>query len=154
VILRVPNASTRIFFVSLTQIHTSRAHPCAYTRPHRTDPGVLPSWIITAFEFHCDNTTQESHVAVLFDWLNIHKISSCICQLFYEYLPMGVITFHFVDYVVKVAIVAEMLATCPLLATLYFSFRLFPSIGCVLSAPDGSSPRGYSRNVFEYRLKT
>jgi hypothetical protein len=44
VVLRVPSASTRIFFASYTRIHTSRAHPCAYTGPHRTDPGVLHSW--------------------------------------------------------------------------------------------------------------
>jgi hypothetical protein len=70
VILRVPSASTRIFFASYTRIHTSRAHPCAYTRPHRTDPGVLPSWQVTAFESCCDNTTREFYVAAKF-WLKI-----------------------------------------------------------------------------------
>jgi hypothetical protein len=49
VVLRVPSASTGIFFASLTRISTSRAHSCAYTRPHRTDPGaylhdIFQSW--------------------------------------------------------------------------------------------------------------
>jgi hypothetical protein len=70
VVLRVPSASTRIFFASKTRIHTSRAHPCAYTRPHRTDTGVLPSRQVTAFEFRCDNATRESYVTVKF-WLKI-----------------------------------------------------------------------------------
>jgi hypothetical protein len=69
VVLRVPSASTRIFFASLTRISTSRAHSCAYTRPHRTDPGVLPSWYISimAFKFCRDDATRESYVAALFD---------------------------------------------------------------------------------------
>jgi hypothetical protein len=69
VVLRVPSASTRIFFVSLTWISTSRAHSCAYTRPHMTDPGVLPSRYISimAFEFCRDDATRESYVTALFD---------------------------------------------------------------------------------------
>jgi hypothetical protein len=52
------------------QTHTSRAHPCAYTRQHRMDPGVLPSWQVMTFELHCDNVARESHIAVKF-WLKI-----------------------------------------------------------------------------------
>jgi hypothetical protein len=44
VFLRVPNASTGIFFVSWIRKFTSRAHSCAYNRPCRMDPEVLPSW--------------------------------------------------------------------------------------------------------------
>jgi hypothetical protein len=69
VVLKVPSASTRIFFASLTRISTSSAHSCAYTGPHRTDPGVLPSQYISimAFKICCDDTSQESYVAALFD---------------------------------------------------------------------------------------
>jgi hypothetical protein len=78
VVLRVPSASTRIFFTSWTRISTSRAHPCAYTGPHRTDPGVLPSWYIstTTLKFCRDNATRESYFAALFDWFNIQIFSS------------------------------------------------------------------------------
>jgi hypothetical protein len=76
VVLRVPSASTRIFFMSLTRIISSRAHPCAYTRPHRTDPGVLPSWYISimAFEFCRDDATRESYVVALFDGFSSKNI--------------------------------------------------------------------------------
>jgi hypothetical protein len=47
---------------------------------------------------------------------------------------MGVISLHFVDYVVEVLYVNP--SASPLLI-------ISSSIGCVLSAPDGSSPRGY-----------
>jgi hypothetical protein len=69
VVLMVPSASTRIFFASWTWIITSRAHPCAYTRPHRTDPRVLLSWYISimAFEFRRDDATQKSYVVAMFD---------------------------------------------------------------------------------------
>jgi hypothetical protein len=69
VVLRVPSASTGIFFALLTRISTNRAHSCAYTRPHRMDPRVLPSRYISimAFEFCRDDTTRESYVAALFD---------------------------------------------------------------------------------------
>jgi hypothetical protein len=78
VVLRVPIASTRIFFASYTRINTSRAHPCAYIGPHRTDPGVLPSWYIstTAFKFCRDDATWELYFAALFDWFSIQNFSS------------------------------------------------------------------------------
>jgi hypothetical protein len=44
VFLRVPSASIGIFFISWIRKFNSRAHSCAYTRPSRTDPVVLPSW--------------------------------------------------------------------------------------------------------------
>jgi hypothetical protein len=76
VVLRVPSASTRIFFMSYTRISPSRAHPCAYTGPHRMDPRVLPSWYIstTVFEFHHDDATRESYVATLFDCSKVSNI--------------------------------------------------------------------------------
>jgi hypothetical protein len=69
VVLKVPSASTKIFFVSLTRISTSRAHSCAYTRSHRMDPGVLPSRYISImeFEFCRDDAIGESYLAALFD---------------------------------------------------------------------------------------
>jgi hypothetical protein len=69
VVLRVPSASTGISFASLTRISTSRGHSCAYTRPHMTDPGVLPSRYISimAFEFCRNDATQESYVSALFN---------------------------------------------------------------------------------------
>jgi hypothetical protein len=76
VVLRVPSASTKIFFMSLTRITSSRAHPCVYTWPHRTDPGVLPSRYISimAFKFCHDDATQESYVAALFDYFSSKNI--------------------------------------------------------------------------------
>jgi hypothetical protein len=54
---------------------------------------------------------------------------------------MGVISLHFLDYIVEVC--------------MYILFSLsHPLIGCALSAPDGSSPRGYvCILVDKHRLK-
>jgi hypothetical protein len=49
VFLRVPSASTEIFFVSWIQKFTSRAHSCAYNRPSRTDSVVLSSWFLRSW---------------------------------------------------------------------------------------------------------
>jgi hypothetical protein len=60
-------------------------------------------------------------------------------------LPMGVISLNFIDYVVKVYVM------------IFLPFHLVitsSSIGCALSAPDGSSPRGYVWIlVVKHRLK-
>jgi hypothetical protein len=58
---------------------------------------------------------------------------------------MGLISLNFVDYVVKIYVMT------------FLPFHLLmtsPSIGCVLSAPDGTSPRGYVWIlVVKHRLK-
>jgi hypothetical protein len=71
-VLRVPSASTRVFFASYTRKVTRRAHSGAYTRPHRTDPGVLPSWpfMTTTFGLCHDDLAREFYwplVQALFD---------------------------------------------------------------------------------------
>jgi hypothetical protein len=94
VVLRVPSASTRIFFASKTRKVTSRAHPGAYTRPHRTDPGDLPSQSVSimAFEFCHDDATQESFfafVSALFDCFNTENLRVIQLLTSYEFPPDG-----------------------------------------------------------------
>jgi hypothetical protein len=55
---------------------------------------------------------------------------------------MGVIDLYFVNNEVKVLLST----TGSRLRLFYFSSNLSITIGCTTSAPDGSSPRGYSRN--------
>jgi hypothetical protein len=111
-----------------------------------------------AFEFHCDNVTRESHVAVLFDWWNI--------QIFLNYInfsrvaPDGSIRSIFCRLCSQSFMVVEMLSGSnrihQLLNCSFFIFiaaSLF-SIGCALSTPDGSSPWGYGWIlVVNHRLK-
>jgi hypothetical protein len=77
VVLRVPSASIRIFFASKTRIITSRAHSCVYSRPHRTDPGVLPSRYVSIMTFCRDDATRE-FICHGFVWLSEYtRYSSC-----------------------------------------------------------------------------
>jgi hypothetical protein len=65
---------------------------------------------------------------------------------------MGVVALYFVDYVVEVCMVVEMLSGSYISSSLLL-IVLF-SIGCALSAPNGSSPRGYGWIlVVNHRLK-
>jgi hypothetical protein len=129
-----------VWDVSWTRKVTSRAHLGAYTRPHRTDPRVLPSRSVSimAFQFCRDDATRESYLAIvsaLFDCFNAKNLR--VVQFFTNMnsLPMVVTSTN----------------------KSYFTFFIFLGnwnfVGCATSAPDGSSPRGYSRKFFEYRLK-
>jgi hypothetical protein len=67
---------------------------------------------------------------------------------------MGVIALYFVDYVVEVSLLSKLWRLIPYRSFFIFIAASLFSIGCALSAPDGSSPRGYSREIFPgYRLK-
>jgi hypothetical protein len=129
VVLKVPSASTRIFL---------RVHPCAYTGPHRTYHGVLPSWYIsiTTFEFCRDDTTRESYVAALFDWINIRNFSSYPFQLLWI-PPDGSNQCLF------------LLAMQPKFLALIFCWLL--SIWCATALPMGVAPEAIAKK-FGYRL--
>jgi hypothetical protein len=75
----------------------------------------------------------------LFDYWNVQNIR-VVLQITHEWLPMGAIDFYFVDN--------ELEDCCRWKVVDYaFDFSLMLSIimGCTTSAPDGSSPRGYSQ---------
>jgi hypothetical protein len=105
IILRVPSASTGIFFASYTRKFTSRAHPDAYTRPHRTDPGVLPSRSVSIMEFKfCrDDATQESYfviVSALFDCFNTENLRVAQPLININSLPMGVTSMNYIYWTI------------------------------------------------------
>jgi hypothetical protein len=111
-----------------------------------------------AFEFCCDNVTRESHVAVLFDWWNIQQNLNYIN--FSRVAPDGSSRSIFHRLCSRSFMVVEMLSGSyrihQFLNRSFFIFivaSLF-SFGCALSAPDGSSPRGYGWIlVVNHRLK-
>jgi hypothetical protein len=67
---------------------------------------------------------------------------------------MEAIALYFIDYVVKVSLLSKLWRLIPYRSSFIFITASLFSIGCALSAPDGSSPRGYSRKKIPgYRLK-
>jgi hypothetical protein len=65
-----------------------------YTRPHKTDPGVLPSRCVSimAFEFCRDDATQELYLAIvlaLFDCFNTKNLRVAQFLTNMNSLPMG-----------------------------------------------------------------
>jgi hypothetical protein len=93
-----------------------------------TDPGVLPSWYIstTAFKFCHDDETRESYVVALFDCSNVPNI--WVIQPWLIKLPPDGSNHAFEIFL-----------------HLFLHYLWKNIIGCAPSAPDGSSPRGYSR---------
>jgi hypothetical protein len=148
VFLRVPSTFAGIFFVSWIRKSTSKAHSCANIRPCRTDLGVLPSWSLRTR--HLDmlsrwmrsekNIYRESCLAVI-----IPKIVGLLSSILCEFLPIGVkCRVHYLVFTTDNEV--DFL--------LFQNSWFFFNIRCAISAPDGSSLRGYSKNlVFEYRLK-
>jgi hypothetical protein len=140
--------STRIFFVSWIQKSSSRAHSCANTRPCRMDHEVIHSWSLqpwhsgmlswrTRYE---KNIFRDPCLAIIIP-KNFGLLSSTVCN----FLLMGVkCRVHYLVFTTDDEVDFLLLQNS----------RIFFNIGCARSAPDGSSPRGYSQFFFfEYRLK-
>jgi hypothetical protein len=83
-----------------------------------------------AFKFCHDDATQESYVAALFHYFSSQNIQVYLTLININFLPMGVTM---------------------LLNSSFAFFALFMYVknivGSTASAPDGSSPRGYSRKL-------
>jgi hypothetical protein len=99
------------------------------------DPGVLPSQSVSimAFEFCHDDATRESYLAIvspLFDCFNTKNLRVVQLLTNMSSLPMGVTSINKSSFALVV-----------ILGNKKF-------VGCATSAPDGSSPRGYSRKFF------
>jgi hypothetical protein len=80
-------------------------HPGVYTRPHRTDPGVLPSRyvLIMAFEFCRDDATRESYfiiVSALFDYFNTKNLWVAQFLTNIYFLPMGVTLVNYIYWTI------------------------------------------------------
>jgi hypothetical protein len=113
-----------------TDTYQQSASMCVY-RATQDGPGVLPTRQVAAFEFRCDNAYSRiscrsqsltENIRVLLnqklapDGSNLSSFRRLRSRKLYTYSSASSIVINFI------------------------------SIGCALSAPDGSSPRGYSRN--------
>jgi hypothetical protein len=128
------------FFISWIHKFTSRAHSRVYTKPCRTDPKVLPSWSLRPWHssFYRDNAAWGS-------WLyrepylagSIHKIFGLFSSTSRKSIPMWVNCWFYHQ--------VFLLLQRNSIFHSYGEADISIFIGCTTSAPNESSPRGYSQ---------
>jgi hypothetical protein len=129
------------FFVSWIRKFTSIAHSCAYTRPCRTDPQVLPSWYFRPRHSSFWSRWRGLRIIIL-SWALFGCFNTWKLRVVFFQLVANPSRWEWISESYYLLFITSMMKS---IVHSYGEADISIFIGCATSTTDGSSPRGYSR---------